>query len=251
MSQARKIFFASDLHLGAPNWEASKIREKRFIRWLDSIKDEAEAIYLMGDIFDFWFEYNTVVPKGFLHLFGKLAQLRAANIPIFLFRGNHDLWLLDYFEKELGIPVFKEPIIKEIHGKKFFLAHGDGLGPGDHGYKMLKKVFTNPVCRWLFKWLHPDIGTAVANYWSRRSRLSQGETAEKYLGEDKEWLILFAKEQLKKEAFDYFIFGHRHLPLEIHLNNNAKYVNLGDWINHYSYAVFDGQKLELQYYQDI
>ncbi len=251
MQQVGKhTFFASDLHLGAPNWSQSREREDRFIRWMNSIEADAAALYLVGDVFDFWFEYNTVVPKGFIRLLGKLAEWRAKGIEIVLFSGNHDLWYREYFVDELDIPVHHHPIQLQLGDKQFFIGHGDGLGPGDHGYKFLKRVFTNPLCKWAFRWLHPDIGVRMASFWSRRSRLSQGSEAEQYLGEDEEWLILFAKEQLKERHYDYFVFGHRHLPLDIQLDNSSKYINLGDWINYNSYAVFDGKELHLRYFEE-
>lgn len=244
------IYFASDLHLGVPNLEESRKREQKFIRWLDEIKDQASAIYLMGDIFDYWHEYKKVVPRGFVRLLGKLANLRDAGLPIYAFTGNHDLWMYGYFEEELGIEVYQDPIIRTFNGKKFYLGHGDGLGPGDYGYKVIKKVFRNPVCRWAYRQLHPDFSTRVAQFWSNKSRDSQnnGEIAE-FKSEDDEWLCTFAKEMLQKEHFDYFVFGHRHLPLNIQLNEKSKYINLGDWINHFSYAKFDGQELHLCYFE--
>lgn len=244
-----KIYFASDFHLGVPDYERSLEREKLVVRWLDEIRQDAKEIYLMGDIFDFWFEYRTVVPKGFVRLLGKLAEITDSGIPVYFFTGNHDMWMKGYFPKELGIPVFREPIRKEFYGKKFFLGHGDGLGPGDHGYKFIKKVFANPFCQWLFARFHPNFGMSVAHYWSRRSRIANGAKDEKFHGEQGEWLVTYAKEVLQKEHFDYFIFGHRHLPLDIKLSESSRYINLGEWVNYCSYAVFDGEKLELKYYK--
>lgn len=249
MEKHKKTYFVSDVHLGVPNAEASLEREKKLVRWLTEIEEQAREIYIVGDLFDFWFEYGKSVPKGFTRILGKLAALRDKGIPIYFFTGNHDLWMFGYFEDELDIPVYHKPIQKEIQGKKFFIGHGDGLGPGDTGYKLLKKVFRNRLCQWLFKWVHPDIGIAVAGYWSKRSRYAQGGEAEEFLGEDKEWLVAYAKKKLESEYFDYFIFGHRHLPLDVALNENSKYINLGDWINYYTYAVFDGEKMELKTYE--
>ena len=244
------IYFASDLHLGIPNHQDSLVREKKFVRWLESIQDDAKALYLVGDIFDYWHEYKRVVPRGFVRLLGKLAELRDGGLPIFAFTGNHDLWMFGYFEEELGIPVYKEPIQKTFNNKKFYIGHGDGLGPGDYGYKRLKMLFTNPFCQWAYRQLHPDFAARIAQFSSKKSRLSQIDGDEEhFLGEDKEWLCIFAKEMLKKEHFDYFVFGHRHLPLNIALNTESKYINLGDWINHYSYAKFDGQEIHLCYFE--
>lgn len=248
ISPDKKIYFLSDFHLGAPNHAASLEREKLIVRFLDEIKNNAAEIFLVGDMFDFWYEYRKVVPKGFTRLLGKLAELTDAGIPIHFFVGNHDMWMKGYLEKELNIPVYFEPRQYERNGKKFFIGHGDGLGPGDHGYKRLKKIFRNPVCKWLFGVLPPFFGMGLANYLSRRSRAQTGATEEIFLGEDKEWLILFCKSQLQKEHFDFFVFGHRHLAIDYALEPNSRYINLGDWINYFTYAVFDGEKMELKSY---
>jgi len=244
----KKIYFASDFHLGVPNYEKSLIREKLIVKWLDEIKQDAQEIYLMGDLFDFWFEYKYTIPKGFVRLLGKLAEISDSGIPITLFTGNHDMWMFDYLPKELGIKIYFEPVLRTFNGKKFYLGHGDGLGPGDKGYKFIKKVFANPLCQWLFARLHPNFAMGIGNYWSKKSRLSNSVMDEKFNGEEKEWLVIYSKEQLKKEHIDYFIFGHRHLPLDIKLSENSRYINLGEWVNYNSYAVFDGTDLELKYY---
>ena len=244
--KGKKIYFASDNHLGAPNAKASLPREKRFVAWLDSIKDDAEALFLMGDLFDFWFEYKKVVPKGFTRTLGKLAELSDAGIPITYFVGNHDLWMNGYFEEELNIPVFHSPQEIVINGKNFLIGHGDGLGPGDKGFKIMKKIFINPVSKWLFRWLHPDIGVRLAQYLSVNNKVISGEADAKFMGEEKEWLVQYCKRKLEKKHYDFFIFGHRHLPLEIKLNERSSYLNLGDWIKYYTYAVFDGEQLVLK-----
>ncbi|WP_092736712.1 UDP-2,3-diacylglucosamine diphosphatase [Riemerella columbipharyngis] len=241
----KKIYFASDQHFGAPSPEESKVREERFIRWLDSIKKDAQAVFLMGDLFDFWHEWQYVVPKGYVRLLGKLAELKDSGIDIFFFVGNHDLWMKDYFEKELGIPVYFEKRYYSVNKKIFLLAHGDGLGPGDKGYKRMKKVFTNPLAQWAFRWLHPDIAMKLALYLSQKNKLISGEEDKKFLGEDKEFLILYSKKKLETEKIDYFVYGHRHLPMILGLEKNAQYVNLGDWISYFTYAVFDGENIEL------
>ncbi|MDB5283514.1 MAG: UDP-2,3-diacylglucosamine hydrolase [Bacteroidota bacterium] len=250
--QSGKIYFASDLHLGTPDEVSSLKREKLFVKWLDEAKKDAIEIYIIGDIFDFWHEYKTVVPKGFVRLQGKLAELTDAGIPVHVFTGNHDLWMFGYLEKELGVKIYKAPIQRTLNGKKFFIGHGDGLGPGDHGYKFIKKVFANPVCQFLFRWIHPDIGITIANYFSYKSRFGEPSGEKKlevFMGEEKEWLVQYAKLKLNKEHFDYFVFGHRHLPLEIQLNEKSRYINTGDWLDYNSYAVFDGVNLELKYYK--
>lgn len=246
--KGKKIYFASDNHLGAPTPEASRPREKKFVAWLDSIKHDAAAIFLVGDLFDFWFEYTTVVPKGFTRTLGKLAEISDSGIPIYFFVGNHDLWMNGYFKDELNIPVFHQPKEFTFNNKTFFIGHGDGLGPGDKGYKRMKKVFTNPVFKWLFKWIHPDIGMRIAQYMSVKNKLISGDDDAKFLGEENEWLVQYSKEKLNQKHYDYFVFGHRHLPLEISLNNTSKYINLGDWIQYYTYGVFDGDTFELKEY---
>ncbi|HEX9980477.1 MAG TPA: UDP-2,3-diacylglucosamine diphosphatase [Flavobacterium sp.] len=245
----KKIFFASDQHLGAPSPEMSLPREKRFVKWLDEIKNDAEEIFLLGDLFDFWFEYKTVVPRGFVRVLGKLAELRDMGITIHFFTGNHDLWMDDYFKKELDIPVYhsnKEFILGE---SKFLIGHGDGLGPGDKGYKRMKKVFRAPISQWLYRWLHPDIGVRLAQYLSVKNKLISGAEDVKFLGEENEWLVQYAKRKLETKHYDYFIFGHRHLPMQIRVGQNSIYVNLGDWIGYFTYGVFDGEDFELKEYK--
>ncbi len=246
----KKTYFASDFHLGIDTRLASIERERLIVRWLDSVQETAAAIYLVGDVFDFWFEYRTVVPKGFVRLLGKLAELVDAGIPMYFFTGNHDMWIFRYFEDELGITTYRKPIVRTIQGKKFFIGHGDGLGPKDYGYKFIKKVFANPLCQWTFERFHPNFGVGVANYWSGRSR-SINREEDYFLGEDKEWLAIFANEYLDKEPIDYFIFGHRHLPIDHTLKNNkSRYINLGDWMQYNSFAVFDGKELKLEFFEN-
>ena len=237
-SENKKIYFASDQHLGAPTPKASLPREKRFVAWLDTIKEDAGTIFLLGDLFDFWFEYKTVVPKGFVRVLGKLAELKDAGIDIYFFVGNHDLWMRDYFQKELNIPVFHKPQEFDINGKIFLIGHGDGLGPNDHGYKRMKKVFTFPFFKWLFRWLHPDIGVRLGHYFSVKNKLISGDEDARFLGEENEWLAQYCRKKLTEKHYDFFVFGHRHLPLEIKLNNNSTYINLGDWIQYFTYGEF-------------
>lgn len=243
-----KIYFASDQHLGAPTPEASFPREQKFVAWLDDVKKDAEAIFLLGDLFDFWFEYKTVVPKGFVRVLGKLAEIRDSGIPVYFFVGNHDLWMDDYFQMELNIPVYHTTKEFTFNNKAFLIGHGDGLGPGDKGYKRMKKVFTNPFSKWLFRWLHPDVGVKLAQYLSVKNKLISGDEDVKFLGEENEWLVQYAKLKLQSKHYDYFVFGHRHLPMEIQLNESSKYVNLGDWIGYFTYGVFDGTTFELKKY---
>lgn len=250
MSERLKIYFASDQHLGAPTTEASFPREKKFVAWLDEIKHDADIIFLLGDLFDFWFEYKTVVPKGFVRVLGKLAEIRDSGTPIYFFTGNHDLWMHDYFEKELNIPVYHKPKEFTFNNKTFLIGHGDGLGPGDKGYKRMKKVFTNPFSKWLFRWLHPDLGVRLAQYLSVKNKLISGDADVKFLGEENEWLVLYSKRKLEKKHYDFFVFGHRHLPMTIDLGKNSTYINLGDWIGYFTYGVFDGEKFELKEYKN-
>ncbi|MBO3115323.1 UDP-2,3-diacylglucosamine diphosphatase [Winogradskyella sp. DF17] len=248
IEKGQKVYFASDNHLGAPTTEQSLPRERKFVNWLNEVKEDAAAIFLMGDLFDFWFEYNKVVPKGFTRTLGKLAELSDNGISIFYFVGNHDLWMNGYFEEELGIPVFHKPQEFQLNNALFYIGHGDGLGPGDKGYKRMKKVFTNPFFKWLFKWLHPDIGVRLAQYLSVKNKLISGDEDATFLGEDNEWLAQYSRRKLEEKYRDYFVFGHRHLPLEIELSTASKYINLGDWITYYTYGEFDGNSFELKSY---
>ena len=250
MDALKKIFFLSDFHLGAPNAAESLVREKKIIRFLDEIKQQASAIFIVGDLFDFWYEYKNVVPKGYVRILGKLAEITDAGIPIHFFVGNHDMWMKNYFQTELNIEVYFEPKEFIFEGKKFLIGHGDGLGPGDEGYKFLKKIFRNKFCQSIFGALPPNIGIGLADYFSRKSRAKTGKTDEVFLGEDKEWLVTYSKELLQQRHYDYFIFGHRHLPLDIQLNEKSKYINLGDWIQYFTYAVFDGENVSLEYYKN-
>ena len=244
----KKIYFLSDFHLGAPDYATSLEREKRVVQFLDKAMQDAACIFIVGDLFDFWYEYRTVVPKGYVRILGKMATISDSGIPMHFFVGNHDMWMKGYFEKELNIPVYFEPKSFEFNNKKFLIGHGDGLGPGDHGYKFIKKIFRSKFCQAVFGLLPPAAGVGLANYLSRRSRAATGQTDEKFLGEEKEWLISYCKEVLQQKQYDYFIFGHRHLPIDFKLNDNSRYINLGDWIRYDSYAVFDGTNLELKYY---
>lgn len=239
----KKIYFASDFHLGAPDERSSRERELRIVDWLNEVKVDAQAIFLMGDVFDFWFEYKYVIPKGFIRIQGALAQITDSGIPVYWFTGNHDMWIFSYFTKELGIPIFRQPVETTIGDHSFYLGHGDGLGPGDHVYKILKKIFANPFFQGWFRITPASIGMGIATRWSLKSRAS-GLKKEKYLGDD-EWLYQYCLEEEKKHNRDFYIFGHRHLPLDIKLSSGSRYINLGEWVNYDTYAVYDGKKLEL------
>ncbi|MBK7311403.1 MAG: UDP-2,3-diacylglucosamine diphosphatase [Sphingobacteriaceae bacterium] len=250
MTPGKKIYFASDFHLGIPDHEKSMIREKKIVRWLDSIKADAEEIYLVGDIFDFWWEYKHVIPKGYTRLFGKIAELTDSGIKVNFFTGNHDLWMKDYFTKELNVTVYHDPIVRTYGDKVFFIGHGDGLGPGDKKYKFLKAIFRSKVCQWLYARLHPNLGFALARMASIKSRVATGSSDEIFLGEENEWLYLFCKEHLKQNKVDLFIFGHRHLTLDMPLEGGkARYINLGQWLSCSNYGVFDGKELFIQTFE--
>ena len=243
-----KIFFASDFHLGADARLSSKDREKQIVSWLSSIQEEASEIYLVGDIFDYWFEYKNVIPRGFSRFLGKLIELRDLNIPVHFFTGNHDMWMFDYFEKEYEISVHRSPIILSLQGKEIFIGHGDGLGPKDHGYKFVKKIFSNKLCQWAYARLHPNFGLWLMKKFSHTSRDAGGNDAIFY-GKDKERLVQYSERKIKERPYDYLIFGHRHLPLDVTLSNDhSKYFGLGDWTEYQSYGVLENGKFSLKYY---
>lgn len=245
-----KYYFASDFHLGIDINLPSKVREQKLVRWLDSIKDDAQGIYLLGDIFDFWFEYAKVIPKGYIHLLGKLAELRSKGIPIYMFTGNHDMWMFDYLQEELDVKIYQKEIKVQLEGKTFILGHGDGIGPGDHGYKLLKKIFASSLCQWFFARLHPNFAMSLGQYFSKKSRLANEEIPN-FLGPENEWQIIHAEEKIKNENIDFFIYGHRHIPLHLELSNKkTQFINLGDWVFHFSYAVFDGEKVEVMFFEN-
>lgn len=245
-----KIYFISDLHLGTPTAEASRARELKFVQWMEEVSKDAAEIFIVGDLFDFWHEYKTVVPKGFVRAQAAIAKAVDSGIKISLFTGNHDLWQNDYFEKELGVTLYTETIERTWNKQLFLIGHGDGLGPGDTKFKLMKKVFTNSLCRFLFRWVHPDIGVKLGIFFSHRSRYANEEAKlEEFRGEENEWLVAYCKRKLTQKPYHYFIFGHRHLSLDIKLSETSRYINLGDWISFYTYAVFDGEKVELKVYK--
>jgi UDP-2,3-diacylglucosamine hydrolase len=249
--KGKKLFFASDFHLGVPDHSSSLEREKRIIAWLDSIKDEAHTIFLLGDIFDFWFEYKHAIPKGFIRLQGKLAELRDKDIPIVFFTGNHDMWMFDYFPKELGIPVYRKPAVLSVGEHKLMVGHGDGLGPGDRTYKILKKFFNSKVCQWLFARIHPNLGMTIANTWSRHSRITNNKREEKFEGEEGEFLWVYCQGVERSTHHDFYIFGHRHLPLNLKVSDSSRYINLGEWVRFKTYAVYDGTNVELKEFKPV
>lgn len=247
----QKIFFASDFHLGVPNLQESQEREKKIVRWLTSIQEEAQAIFLLGDIFDFWFEYQKAIPKGFVRLQGKLAELCDQNIPVIFFSGNHDMWMFKYFQQEIGVEIYHKPQVWEFNQKKFFIGHGDGLGPGDYKYKFLKKIFRNPFFQWIFARFHPNFGIGIAELWSKKSKQksSKKNFEETFLG-DKEWLWQYSKDIEKETHHDFYIFGHRHLILDLKVAEQSRYINLGTWLYKPTFASFDGTKILLEEFKD-
>lgn len=246
----KKIYFASDFHLGVPSEASSSKREKLICNWLKKIKNDCHELYLVGDVFDFWFEYKHAIPKGFVRIQAAIADFTDSGIPVHYFIGNHDMWVFNYFEKELGVIMHREPIEKNYNDKLFYIGHGDGLGPGDYGYKFIKRVFANKLCQWAFARLHPNFGLGLGNFWSRRSRHATGNSDEVFHGNDKEFLVVFANEFLKTKHIDYFIFGHRHLVLDIELSNKkSRYYNLGDWLRYNTYGVFDGTQFKIEVFK--
>ncbi len=248
MSVKGRIYFVSDVHLGAPALKNNRERELLFARWLDDIKDDVAELYLMGDIFDFWFEYKKVVPRGFTRILGRIADIADRGIPVHFYVGNHDLWLKDYLAEELGITIHYQQTLKEIRGKKFLLAHGDGLDADDKGYIFLKKVFTNKTMQWLFSLMHPNFGLYIAHKWSASSRLSKSDYREDFMV-NQDGMYKFAAAFLKSNPVDYFVMGHRHRMANEKMEENARFILLGDWIRSFSYGVFDGDKFELKKYK--
>jgi UDP-2,3-diacylglucosamine hydrolase len=246
LPQGKKIYFASDFHLGVPDLPTTIAREKKLVRWLESIRHDAHSLYLVGDMFDFWFEYRYTVPKGFIRFLGKLAELRDAGLPIYFFTGNHDLWMFDYFKKELDITIYTDPQELKVGAHKILLGHGDGLGPGDRYYKVLKAgLFGNRFFQWMFHWLHPNLGMSMAHRWSKSSRIANMER-EKFQSDQTEFLFKYCEEMEKKDHHDFYIFGHRHLPLDLKVSGTSRYINLGEWVNYSPYAVYDGKNMELK-----
>jgi len=244
--QSHKIYFVSDVHLGVPDYNSSLQRERKLISWLSSIQSDATDLFILGDLFDMWFDYKRVVPRGFTRLFGKLAELSDGGIRIHYFIGNHDMWVFDYFEKELGFTIYRKPQSFEFDGKKFFIGHGDGIGPRDYSYKFIKRIFAGKLNQWLFARLHPNFGLGLANLLSKKSRVANGEFEEVSNDTENEILVKFCKSKLKEEYFDYFVFGHRHIAMDYDLGNNSKYINLGEWVVKPHFGYFDGELLTLK-----
>lgn len=256
MDQNRKIYFVSDFHFGIPDRKRSAVREKKLIHWLDFVRKDAEEIFLMGDLFDFWFEYHTVIPKGYARLLGKLAEITDSGIPVHFFKGNHDMWAFNYLRDEIGMILHREPVIRDFGSKRFFLSHGDGLGPGDHGYKLIKYIFERRINRFLFNWLHPDLGTRLGLFWSRRSRYAN-ETPEAKAKEeerlkdiDNSRLAIYCRKKLQEDpTINYFIFGHWHISNMHPIGNDSYYIHIGDWLKLFTYGIFDGDRFSLKKFE--
>ena len=249
MGTKGKKYFISDVHLGAPALLNNSNRELLFVEWLDMIRRDASEVFLMGDIFDFWFEYRKVIPKGFTRVLGKIAEISDQGIPVHFFTGNHDIWVFDYLPSEMGVIVHKEPYSVTISGRQFYLAHGDGLDRNDKGYRLLKKIFTNRILQWGFSWIHPDIAIGIANFWSKNSRLAKNIGGPEFKGEN-EGLYKYAQSVLQNEKVDYFVFGHRHRLADMKIGENSRFILLGEWIKTFSYGVFDGNSFELKRYRN-
>ena len=251
LQQGRKAYFSSDYHLGVPSFEKSLEREKLIVKWLESIEHDAQIIFLVGDIFDFWFEYKHAIPKGFVRLLGKLAQLSDRGIELIIFTGNHDMWMSGYLTEEIGAKISRNPVHYEFrnsngNSKQILVGHGDGLGPGDATYKFLKKILENSFFQFIFRIVHPDVGIWIAKEWSKRSRVTNVKKGEEhFLGEENEWLFQYCLEVERSQHFDYYIFGHRHLPLDLKVNEKSRYFNLGEWVSQQTFAEFDGEELTL------
>lgn len=248
--EGKSVYFVSDLHLGAPDYKSSRDRERHFLRWLDAVEDTMGVLFIIGDLFDFWFEYKRVVPKGFVRLLGRLAQINDRGIPIHFFTGNHDFWIRDYLSFELGFILHTEHKEFIISNKRFVIGHGDGLGPNDYGYKRMKLVLTNHLFKWFYRQLHPDVGVFIGDYLSRKNKVISGSEDLKYRGPEGEWLIKYAERKLESSYYDYFIFGHRHLPIFYEFSSGAIYLNTGDWLSHFSFGLFDGKALSLCYFKE-
>ena len=246
----KSIYFLSDAHLGSWAIDHRRMQERRLVRFLDSIKEKAAAVYLLGDMFDFWYEYKYVVPKGYTRFLGKLSELTDMGVEVHFFTGNHDIWAYDYLERECGVILHKQPQTIELYGKIFYLAHGDGLGDPSKSFKLIRGIFHHQVCQWLFSGLHPRWGLWFGQAWAKHSRLKhEAEGVPPYMGEDKEHLVLYTKKYIQYHPnVDYFIYGHRHIELDLQLTKKARVLILGDWISQFTYVVWDGHHLFMQQY---
>lgn len=249
LNPGQKIYFASDFHLGAPDYAQSRAREKVIIRWLDQVAKDASVIFLLGDLFDFWFEYKYVVPKGFIRFFGKLASLKDQGKDLIIFTGNHDMWMFDYLQEELAVPIIRNPVSIQVNDQLLHIGHGDGLGSGDQQFKILKKIFKSALSQKLFAAIHPRWGMGLAHAWSHHSRQKNLKKDESFKGKEFEWIYEYCETVEKQQHHDYYIFGHRHLPLDIPINAQSRYYNIGEWIQARTYGVHDGTKFSLSSFE--
>ena len=246
MAERSRIYFASDLHLGMQPADDSLRREKLFVEWMEEIRSDARELWLLGDVFDYWFEYKKVVPRGFTRFLGTLASLSDDGVEIHLLPGNHDIWVFDYLTTEIKMQVHRKSLRREWNKHKFYLGHGDGLHPGDLGYKMLQGIFKNRMVQWFYARIHPNGSMAFAQWWSKKSRKKHGALGS-FMGVENEHQLQFARKELEKHPdIEYFVFGHRHIPYDIHIDNNSRVICLGDWIGNFTYGIFDGQELRLE-----
>ena len=246
----KNVYFLSDAHLGSLAIDHSRMHERRLVRFLDSIKNKAAAIYLLGDMFDFWYEFKYVVPRGYTRFLGKLSELSDMGVEIHYFTGNHDIWAFDYLEKECGVILHKQPLTTEIYGKIFLLAHGDGLGDPDKKFKFLRALFHSKVCQFLFSSIQPRWSMWLGLTWAKHSRMKRNNNEEPpYMGENREHLVLYTKEYIKTHPdVDYFIYGHRHIEIDLQLSRKSRMIVLGDWITQFSYVVYDGEHMFMSEY---
>lgn len=245
----KNVYFLSDAHLGSWAIPHGRTQERRLVNFLDAIKDKAAAVYILGDLFDFWHEYRFVVPKGYTRLLGKISELTDRGVEVHFFTGNHDLWVGDYFEKECGMTVHREALTTEIYGKEFYLAHGDGLESKDWRYLMLRWLFHNRVCKRLFAAIHPRWGMYFGLKWAAHSRLKHNNIEGFFNGPENDGMVDFARRYLKTHPnINYFLFGHRHVDVDFMLSKTARFIILGDWITKFTFAVFDGSQLLLENY---
>lgn len=244
------VYFISDSHLGSWALDHKRTQERRLVRFLDDIKDKAAAVYMLGDMFDFWFEWKNVVPKGYTRFLGKISELTDLGVEVHFFTGNHDIWAFDYLESECGVILHHKPLTTEIYGKEFMIAHGDGMGDPSKSFKLIRSIFHNKACQWLFgNLLHPDWAMWFGLSWARNSRLKHGNSEPPYMGENKEHLVIYTKEYMKEHpSVDFYIYGHRHIDLDLMLSKKSRMMILGDWITQFSYAVWDGEHLYMENY---
>jgi len=246
MPEKTLIYFASDLHLGMYPPEESKKREKLFVQWLEQIRNDALELWLLGDVFDYWFEYRKVVPRGFTRFLGKLAALSDEGVKIHLIPGNHDIWAFNYLPQEIGLEVHPGPVERNWNSHLFYLGHGDGLHRGDWKYRFLQGMFKNRLLQWLYARIHPNGSITFAHWWSKKSRLNHG-IFDEFLGADQEHQIQFARKKLEENpAIEFFVFGHRHIPFDIRVGESCRVFCLGDWIGNFTYGVFDGEEFQLK-----